>query len=155
LAESEVKFVKGALTRGLTEQEAQAVWQMFPPFAFYGFNQAHAIIYGYLSYITAYLKVHYPIEFFAALLRVAGGDTESITKVVKECRRLGISLFGPDINRSDSRLAIDRLPDGDRALRLGLETIKGLGPTGLEAIMASRREDGEFSGLAEFIKRVP
>jgi DNA polymerase-3 subunit alpha len=155
LAESEAKFLKGASAKGLSATEAQAVWQMFPPFAYYGFNQAHAIIYGYLSYITAYLKVHYPVEFFAALLSVAGGDTESITKVAKECRRLGIPLFAPDVNRSDSRLAIDRLPDGGRALRLGLESIKGLGPTGVEAIMNARREAGEFTGLAEFIKRVP
>ncbi len=149
------KFEDGARAHGLTPTQVTAVWDMFPPFAFYGFNQAHAIIYGYLTYITAYLKTHYALEYLAALLTVAGGDTVGIVKAVSECRRLGVPLLGPDVNHSSGRLTIDTLPDGRAALRFGLATIKGLGPTGLEALEAARRSGGPFTGLGDFVRRVP
>jgi DNA polymerase-3 subunit alpha len=154
LVAQHAKFLAGAQERGLTKQVAEAIWEMFPPFAFYGFNQAHAIIYGYLTYITAYLKQHYTLEYLGALLTVAGGDTEAIIKASSEARRLGVPLLGPDVNRSQGRLAIDRLDDGQAALRFGLSTVKGLGPAGLESLQAARAE-GPFTGLADFIKRVP
>jgi DNA polymerase-3 subunit alpha len=146
--------VAGARQKGLTENEAEAIWQFFPPFAFYGFNQAHAIIYGYLTYITAYLKVHYAPEYLGALLSVAT-DTEGVVKAVGECRRLGVPLLGPDVNHSIPGIGLEKLPDSKLGLRLGLATIKGLGPTGLEAIISARREGGPFSGLGDFIRRVP
>ncbi|HEX2914377.1 MAG TPA: DNA polymerase III subunit alpha [Chloroflexia bacterium] len=155
LEAQQAKFTAGALERGLSIGEANAIWEMFPPFAFYGFNQAHAIIYGYLTYITAYLKLHYSLEYLGALLTVAGGDTEAVVKAVSESRRLHVPLLGPDVNRSEGRLTIDRLPDGAVALRFGLSTVKGLGPAGVEAIEAARRSGGPFTGLADFIRRVP
>jgi DNA polymerase III subunit alpha len=155
LVAQEQKFTAGAQARGLTAKEIATIWEMFPPFAFYGFNQAHAIIYGYLTYITAYLKIHYPLEYLAALLTVAGGDTQAIVKAVTECRRLNIPLLGPDVNHSHARLSIDKLPDGRAALRFGLATVKGLGPAGLEAIQVARRTGGPFTGLADFVRRVP
>jgi len=148
------KFVAGARQKGLTENEAEAIWQFFPPFAFYGFNQAHAIVYGYLTYITAYLKVNYAAEYLGALLSVAT-DTEGVVKAVGECRRLGVPLLGPDVNHSIPGIGFEQLPDGKMGLRLGLATIKGLGPTGLEAIISARREGGPFNGLGDFIRRVP
>jgi len=155
LVAHEQQFNAGAIAHGLTPAQSQAVWQMFPPFAFYGFNQAHAVIYGYLTYITAYLKVHHPLEYLAALLTVAGGDTEAIIRAASECRRLNVPLLGPDINRSGARISLDKLADGRAAIRFGLAAIKGIGPMGVEAIIAARREGGPFSGLAEFIRRVP
>jgi DNA polymerase-3 subunit alpha len=155
LVAQQARFMEGASVRGLTETQAAEIWEMFPPFAFYGFNQAHAIVYGYLTYITAYLKVNYPLEYLGALLIVAGNDTEAVAKAAAECRRLQVSLLGPDINHSAARLILDQLPDGTTALRLGLGIVKGLGPTGLEAIMAARQSGGLFTGLADFIKRVP
>ncbi len=155
LIAQERKFAEGALARGLTPAQVKAVWDMFPPFAFYGFNQAHAMVYGYLTYITAYLKVHYPLEYLAAILMVAGGDTEGVVKAVSECRRLNVPLLGPDVNHSAGRLTIENLPDGRAALRFGLETVKGLGPTGLEALATARRTGGPFTGLADFVRRVP
>ncbi len=155
LVAQELKFSQGAAARGLSAAQVAAVWEMFPPFAFYGFNQAHAIIYGYLTYITAYLKNHFPLEYLGALLTVAGGDTEGVVKAVSECRRLGVPLLGPDVNRSTGRLSIDATPTGEPALRFGLGTIKGLGPTGLEALEAARRSGGPFTGLADFVRRVP
>jgi DNA polymerase-3 subunit alpha len=154
LVAHEKTFTEGAMAHGLTREQAAAVWQMFPPFAFYGFNQAHAIIYGYLTYITAYLKVHYPLEYMAALLTVAGGDTEAIIKAASECRRLGVPLLGPDVNRSNARISLDKLPEGGWAIRFGLAAIKGIGPAAVEAILAARRE-GPFTGLVDFIRRVP
>lgn len=154
LVAQHAKFLAGAQEHGLTKQTAEDIWEMFPPFAFYGFNQAHAIIYGYLTYITAYLKQHYPLEYLGALLTVAGGDTEAIIKASSEARRLGVPLLGPDVNRSLGRLAIDRLDDGQAALRFGLSAVKGLGPAGLESLQAARSE-GPFTGLADFVRRVP
>ena len=155
LVAQQLKFSQGAHERGLDKAQVEAVWEMFPPFAFYGFNQAHAIIYGYLTYITAYLKIHYPLEYLGALLTVAGGDTEGIVKAVSECRRLGVPLLGPDVNRSTGRLSIDQLPDGTAALRFGLGTIKGLGPAGLESLEVARQSGGPFTSLADFVRRVP
>ena len=145
----------GAVARNLTLAQAGEVWEMFPPFAFYGFNQAHAIIYGYVTYITAYLKVNYPLEYLGALLMVAGGDSEGVAKAASECRRLNVPLLGPDINHSAAKLSLDTLPDGTPALRLGLAMVKGLGPAGVDAILAARDAGGVFVGLADFIKRVP
>jgi DNA polymerase-3 subunit alpha len=149
------KFVAGAQHMGLTEQEAESIWQYFPPFAFYGFNQAHAIIYGYLTYITAYLKTHFPLEYMAALLGAAGGDLAALSKAASECRRLEVPLLGPDVNFSNTRITIEALEDGRKAVRVGLTAVKGLGPTGVEAIIASRREGGIYKGLADFVRRVP
>lgn len=148
------KFTGGALARSFSAKVIEEIWEMFPPFAFYGFNQAHAIIYGYLTYITAYLKVKFPLEYLGALLTVAGGDTNSVVKAVSECRRLHVPLLGPDVNQSGGRLSLGQTPEGQPALRLGLAAIKGLGPAGVEAIQTARR-DGEFQGLADFIRRVP
>lgn len=155
LVAQQQKFSAGARAHGLTPAQVNAVWEMFPPFAFYGFNQAHAIIYGYLTYITAYLKLHYPLEYLGALLTVAGGDTEGIVKAVSECRRLGVPLLGPDVNHSAARLSIEKLPEGTAALRFGLGAVKGLGPAGLEALEVARRNGGPFSGLGDFVRRVP
>ena len=84
LVAQHAKFLAGAAARGLDTKTAEAIWEMFPPFAFYGFNQAHAVIYGFLTYITAYLKAHYSLEYLGALLTVAGGDTEAIIKAGSE-----------------------------------------------------------------------
>lgn len=154
LVAQHAKFLAGAQAKGLTKEVAEAVWEMFPPFAFYGFNQAHAIVYGYLTYITAYLKRHYTLEYLGALLTVAGGDTEAIVKAGSEARRLHVPLLGPDVNRSASRLSIDRLDSGETAMRFGLAAVKGLGPAGLESLQAARSA-GQFLGLADFIRRVP
>ncbi len=155
LVAQQLKFREGAAARGLTPAQVEAVWEMFPPFAFYGFNQAHAMVYGYLTYITAYLKLHYPLEYLGGLLTVAGGDTEAIVKAVAECRRLGVPILGPDVNHSSGRLTIEQLPDGTPALRFGLATIKGLGPTGLEALESTRQKEGPFTSLTDFVRRVP
>lgn len=155
LVAQRARFMAGAETRGLTETQAAEVWEMFPPFAFYGFNQAHAIVYGYVTYITAYLKTNYPLEYLGGLLMVAGGDSEAVAKAAAECRRFNIPLLGPDINHSAAKISLDTLPDGTPALRLGLAMVKGLGPAGLEAIMAARRENGPFTSLTDFIRRVP
>ncbi len=149
------RFMDGAVAHNLTLAQAGEVWEMFPPFAFYGFNQAHAIIYGYVTYITAYLKVNYPLEYLGALLMVAGGDSEGVAKAASECRRLNVPLLGPDVNHSAAKLSLDTLPDGTPALRLGLAMVKGLGPAGVDAILAARQGGGAFGGLADFIKRVP
>jgi DNA polymerase-3 subunit alpha len=154
LVAQHAKFLAGAAARGLDTKTAEAIWEMFPPFAFYGFNQAHAVIYGFLTYITAYLKAHYSLEYLGALLTVAGGDTEAIIKAGSEARRLHVPLLGPDVNHSDGRLSIDRLDNGETALRFGLGAVKGLGPAGLESLQAARAA-GPFTGLADFIRRVP
>jgi DNA polymerase-3 subunit alpha len=151
-----IRFVEGARkTKELSEAEAEAIWQFFPPFAFYGFNQAHAIIYGYLTYITAYLKTNYPLEYMAALLGAAGGDLAALGKAATECRRLNVPLLAPNINRSMARITLENLPAGQRALRLGLSAVKGLGPTGVEAIIALRNESGDYTGLVDFVRRAP
>jgi len=94
-------FVKGALLKGVTKDKAEALFNLMAAFGEYGFNKSHSAAYAYLAYITAYLKVHYPLEFFAANLSNEMGDTNKILKILNECRSLGIEINGPDINESD------------------------------------------------------
>ena len=144
LAENERAFTRGALAHGLSPQQAAQVWQMFPPFAYYGFNQGHAIVYGYVMYITAYLKTHYPLEYLCAMCVVAEGSSEDLNKAIGEARRLRLPLVGPDVNRSERGFVIDER-ENPPAIRFGLTAIKGLGRAAADVILAARAGVGVYS----------
>lgn len=141
-------FVKGALLKGVTKDKAEALFNLMAAFGEYGFNKSHSAAYAYLAYITAYLKVHYPLEFFAANLSNEMGDTNKILKILNECRSLGIEINGPDINESDRVFTIT-----GNSIRFGLEAVKGVGGAALESILNERKK-GKFVSMEDFLKRV-
>src|SRR4029077_10758423 len=101
-----VKFVSGAVRNGVHADVIEQVWRDFEPFARYGFNRAHAAIYGVIAYHTAYLKANYTLEYMTAVLSSDMGNSERIAIAVAECRRMGIAVLPPDVNESAFGFAI-------------------------------------------------
>jgi len=149
MAAQRERFVEGARQRGHPPRKATRLFDLMEQFAGYGFNKSHSAAYAYLAYITAYLKAHYPVEFMAALLTSETGNTAKIVKYINECREMGIRVLPPDVNSSDWSFT----PDGE-AIRFGLGAIKGLGQSGVEAMMAGRAEVGRFRSLDQLCERV-
>src|SRR5205823_13557358 len=100
------KFVAGALKNGVSPGIIDTVWKDFEPFAQYGFNRAHAAIYGLIAYHTAYLKANYTSEYMTAVLSAEMGNPDRVAIAVAECRRMGIAVLPPDVNESDLDFAI-------------------------------------------------
>ena len=159
MAENEARFKDGSLRRGLTREQADQLWELILPFAGYSFNRPHATLYGMLSYQTAWLKVNYPVEYMAAVLKGAGGVTEDIAKAINECRMRGVAVLGPDINASalDFTITSYREHAGDQAqpaIRFGLKAIKNVGEAAVELMLAARAAGGPFASLEAFCDRV-
>src|SRR3972149_1008033 len=107
------------------------------PFAKYGFNKSHSAAYAYVTYQTAYLKAHYPVEFMAATLSADMDNTEKIVKFIAGCREMGIEMLPPDINLSGKEFQVV-----GNSIRFGLEAVKGAGSAAIEAIIEARDADG-------------
>jgi DNA polymerase-3 subunit alpha len=118
-------------------------------FARYGFNKSHSAAYALVSYQTAYLKTHYPVEFMAALLTSEMGDTDKVIKNLADCRDKDIEVLAPDVNESGSNFT----PVGDK-IRFGLAGVKNVGEKAVEVILESRAKDGPFESLFDFCRRV-
>ncbi|MHB1200438.1 MAG: DNA polymerase III subunit alpha [Polaromonas sp.] len=143
-------FRKGAALNGLTREKADEVFDLMEKFAGYGFNKSHSAAYALLAYHTAWLKVHYPAEFFAANMSVEADDTDKLKVLFGDARKMGIAFESPDINRGDYRFE----PISATAVRYGLGAIKGTGQQAIAAIVAARREGGPFTSLYDFCVRV-
>ncbi len=144
------KVIKGMLNNGIEEKIAKAIWELFPPFARYGFNRSHAACYALIGYQTAYLKAHYPIEFTTALLNADSGDIERIAFLVDESKKAGIQILPPDINKSFS----DFMPEGEKSICFGLLAIKNVGAAIVEEIINERGRGGPFADFPDFLKRI-
>ncbi|MGQ9549635.1 MAG: DNA polymerase III subunit alpha [Roseiflexus sp.] len=159
MAENEVRFKQGCLRKGLTQEQADQLWDLILPFAGYSFNRPHSTLYGLLSYQTAWLKVNYPVEYMAAVLKGAGGVTDDIAKAVNECRRRGVPVLGPDINASAIDFTIREFRDPSdgqvrRGILFGLAAIKNVGTGPIEAILRERDANGLFRSLEDMCERV-
>jgi DNA polymerase-3 subunit alpha len=149
MAAQRERFVSGALARKIDQNRATEIFDQMETFARYGFNKSHSAAYALVSYQTAYLKTHYPVEFMAALLTSEMGDTDKVIKNLAECRDKDIEVLAPDINESLS----DFTPVGDK-IRFGLAGVKNVGEKAVEVILESRRKDGPFESLFDFCRRV-
>lgn len=147
-------FINGAKERGFTEKVAEEVFRLIEPFAGYAFNKAHATSYALVAYRTAYLKAHYPVEYMTALLSAYQEQTGKIATAVAECRRLGIRVLVPDINRSELSFSIEKEDGGTSAIRFGLAAIKNVGAGAVEPIIEERRSNGPYSSVEELCRRV-
>lgn len=149
LDEQKERLVKGMIERGIQEKAAHAIWELFPPFARYGFNRSHAASYAMISYQTAYLKAHFSVEFMTSLLNISVSEIERITFLVSEARRLGIEVLAPDINLSYQDFTVD-----GKNIRFGLLAIKNLGANIVNVIIDERAHGGPFTSLGDFLTRV-
>jgi len=145
MAEQKEKFLDGAAARGKDRQKAGELWDYIEPFAGYGFNKSHSVAYAMLAYQTAYLKVHHPVAFMAAMLNSELSSSDSIAKYVRECKQMGIDVLQPDVNESDWLFTV---VGGN--IRFGLGAVKGVGEGPIEAVLAARRQVGSFKGLTHF-----
>ncbi len=150
LDEQEERLVKGMVKNGIEPKTAQAIWELFPPFARYGFNKSHAACYAMIAYQTAYLKAHYPEEFMASLMNGEAGDMEKISSLVTESRQNGIQVLAPDVNASYTSF----VPDGPKRIRFGLLAVKNVGAEVTRALIEERLRRGPYKNFADVIQRV-
>jgi DNA polymerase III subunit alpha len=166
MAKERRNFIEGcARTNKIPEKKANAIFDLLEKFAGYGFNKSHSAAYGVISYQTAFLKAHYPVEFMAGLLSNEINNTEKISVFVGECKRMGISILPPDINKSGLKFTpeiVAGIDDagtgitdpGYNAIRYGLAAIKNVGEAAMAMAIRERDERGEFSSLEDFCSRL-
>jgi DNA polymerase-3 subunit alpha len=154
MAKERVSFVQGcAKTNGIPEDQANAIFDFIAKFAEYGFNKSHSAAYGLISYQTAWLKAHYPVEFMAGLLSNDLDKTDKLSGLIAECRRMGIAVLPPDVNESGLKFTPSE-ENGGRAIRFGLAAIKNVGAGAMELALAERANNGPFTSLADFCARL-
>jgi DNA polymerase III subunit alpha len=143
------QFISGAVAKGHAADKLEKIWTDWESFAQYAFNKSHSTCYAMVAYQTAYLKAHYPSEFMAAVLNHAG-NIEKITWFMEECKRMGLTVLGPDINESLKGFAVNKKGE----IRIGLGGLKGVGEAAVEGIIDERRKHGTYSSVFDLIKRV-
>ncbi|MEX0917144.1 MAG: DNA polymerase III subunit alpha [Candidatus Paceibacterota bacterium] len=149
------KFIEGAISNGMTPQNAERLWKLIEPFAAYGFNKAHAASYGRVAYQTAYMKANYPVEYMASVLTADSGNVEKISEIIAECERMNIPVLPPDVNESFGDFTIAKNEHGEYShIRFGLYSIKNFGEGIGEAIISEREEGGPYKNLADFLSRI-
>jgi DNA polymerase-3 subunit alpha len=165
MAKERRNFIEGcARTNKIPEKKANAIFDLLEKFAGYGFNKSHSAAYGVISYQTAFLKAHYPVEFMAGLLSNEINNTEKISVFVGECKRMGISILPPDINKSGLKFTPETCegpqPADSRgaptlnAIRYGLAAIKNVGEAAMALAIRERDQRGEFNSLEDFCTRL-
>jgi DNA polymerase-3 subunit alpha len=147
------RFLDGAMKNGIEDSVAKEIFEQAAKFAGYGFNKGHAAAYAQVAYQTAWLKANHPVEFFAASMTLDLGNTDKLALFRQELARIGVRLLPPDINRSEADFAVERMPDGEKAIRYALGAIKGVGLEAMRALVAEREARGAFGDLFDFASR--
>ena len=150
LDEMKSMFLEGAKSNGHPVDVLEKIWKDWEAFAQYAFNKSHSVCYAYVAFHTAYLKTHYPAEFMAATLDNASGDIEQISFFMEECKRMGLNIYGPDVNKSEFKFSVNK--EGE--LRFGLAAIKGSGESSIEEIIRERNQNGPYRSIFDLTKRV-
>jgi len=154
MAKERKNFIEGcARINKIPEKKANAIFDLLEKFAGYGFNKSHSAAYGVISYQTAYLKAHYSVEFMAGLLSNEINNTDKISVFVGECKRMGISILPPDINKSALKF-IPEEHEGNMAIRYGLAAIKNVGEAAMQRSIEERERAGEYMALEDFCGRI-
>ena len=144
------QFIEGGKKNGHDEATLEKIWGEWEKFASYAFNKSHAACYSWVAYQTAYLKAHYPAEFMAALLTRRRDDIKEITKLMDECKSMGIATLGPDINESFVNFGVNQKGE----IRFGLAAIKGVGESAAQAIIDERTKNGPFKDFFDVFERI-
>src|SRR5439155_8872623 len=142
------RFIEGAVKNAITKDQADTIFELLAKFADYGFNKSHAAAYALVSYHTAYMKAHYPVEFLAASMTLELNNTDKLSEFRAEAQRLGIKVEAPNINRSGATFEV-----GENTIYYALAALKGVGPQAVEQIVEERKK-GAFTSLADFAARV-
>lgn len=150
LDEMRPKFMEGAQERGHDVKVVTKIWEDWEKFAEYAFNKSHSTCYAYVSYRMAFLKAHFPAEFMAAVLSRNLSDISKITFFIDETKRMGIKVLKPDVNESEQAFIVNKKGD----IRFGMAAIKGLGSSVAESIIAERNQNGPFSSIFDFARRI-
>jgi len=150
MAAQRERFVQGALEKGFQKKKVIKLFELMEQFAGYGFNKSHSAAYGFVAYVTAYLKAHYPVYFMAALLSSESGNMAKVAKYITECRDMEIHILPPDFNSGFWNFT----PSDDQSILFGLGAIKNLGKNAVAAIIESRKEVGKFESLFHFAESV-
>ena len=168
MAKQQETFIEGSLKNGVPAEKAASIFKEIEGFASYGFNKSHSAAYALITYQTAYLKAHYPTEFFAAALTADKDKIEKVVRTIAEARAWGVSVLPPDINASETDFTVVyahpdgkggrgpgklRDPFGPR-IRFGLGAVRGVGESALETMFEARTSGGEFTDLFDFASRV-
>ena len=143
------RFLTGAEEKGIERKKAEELFDTMEKFAEYSFNKSHSAAYAMITYQTAYLKAHYPAEFMAAFMSVEAHNMDKVISGITECRKLGIDVLQPDINRSCSGFTVS-----DGKILFGFTAIKYVGDSLTEEIVRTREKDGVFESVTDFCARV-
>jgi DNA polymerase III subunit alpha len=143
------KFMEGGESNGHPADKLEKIWKDWEAFAQYAFNKSHSVCYAYIAFHTAYLKTHYPAEFMAATLDNSSRNIEEVSFFMDECKRMGMNVLGPDINKSEVTFSVNK--EGE--LRFGLMAIKGAGEGALELIVEERKANGLYKNIFDLTKR--
>ena len=149
MEEQRGKFIEASSRHNMKKEDAEKLFNQILAFASYCFNRSHSAAYAFVAYQTAYLKCHYPVEYFSALLSSVSDNKDQTQLYIQEAQRLGSEVLPPDINKS----YLEYAPDGNN-IRFGMAAIKGVGAPVVEAIIKEREENGEFKNIFDFCKRV-
>ncbi|MBI3312949.1 MAG: DNA polymerase III subunit alpha [Candidatus Omnitrophica bacterium] len=142
-------FIDGAVKKGVRPPVAEKIWNLIDYFSGYGFNKSHSTAYAFISYQTAYLKAHYPLEFMTALLTSEMGNTDKVVRYIEESKKMGIQVLPPSVNESVAEFTC-----AQNYIRFGLNAIKNVGSTAIDSVLAERKKDGPFKSFFDFTKRV-
>ncbi len=144
------QFVKQAAEKGHDPEKLEKIWKDWEAFASYAFNKSHSTCYAWIAYQTAYLKAHYPAEYMAAVLSNNMSDIKQVTFFMDECKRMGLTVLGPDVNESFHKFAVN----DQGAIRFGMGAVKGVGSSAVATIVEHRKKDGIYKSVFDLSKRV-
>jgi DNA polymerase III alpha subunit len=144
------KFLEGGSERGHDKDTLEKVWKDWEAFASYAFNKSHSTCYAFVAFQTAYLKAHYPAEFMASVLTHNKNDITKLTFFLQECKRMGLTVLGPDVNESASDFSVNKKGH----IRFGLSALKGVGEGPVEEILKDRGENGHFESVFDMMRRL-
>ena len=149
MEEQRGKFIEASAKHDMKKEDAEKLFNQILAFASYCFNRSHSAAYAFVAYQTAYLKCHYPVEYFSALLSSVSDNKDQTQLYIQEAQKYGIEVLPPDINKS----YLEYAPDGNN-IRFGMAAIKGVGAPVVEAVIKEREENGDFKNIFDFCKRV-
>jgi len=149
MARQRDKFRSGSKNNSIQENQSMTIFDKVEKFASYGFNKSHAAAYGFLSYVTAYLKANYPAHWMAALMSCDMADISKVAKHSAECKTMAIAVLPPSINESEQYFT-----PTNNGIRFALGGIKGIGEGVVQAIIETRRSEGKFKSLADFVQKI-
>ncbi|MGF7163193.1 DNA polymerase-3 subunit alpha [Rhodoligotrophos appendicifer] len=147
--QQKVRFVEGAVSKGVDKPQAEFIFELVAKFAGYGFNKSHSACYGLIAYQTAYLKCNYPVEFLAASMTLDSGNTDKLYLFRREAQRLKVKIDPPSVNHSEIDFVVE-----EGRIHYSMAALKNVGKGVVEHIMRLREEGGPFVSLTDFVRRI-